>query len=98
MTRRLMILALMLILLFGLAPLLSGLIASAIAHALDCGLDEGSVHVCMLAGYDIGAMLYTMFVMIWFAIMTIPLAGIAFFVWLVVALILFVRHKRRLAS
>jgi hypothetical protein len=97
MTKRLMILALMLIVLFGVSPLLSALAASAIANMFGCGLDEGSAHACVVAGVDIGSTLYTMFVLIWFGMMTIPFAGLALLVWLIAAIILYVMHRRRRA-
>mgnify|MGYP006893413831 CR=1 FL=1 len=98
MIRRLMIWALVLIVLFGAAPLLSALTASAIANGLGCALDEGSVHRCMLLGLDIGGVLYTMFVLIWFGMMTIPFAAVALLVWLAAAIILVVLHRRRRAA
>jgi hypothetical protein len=95
MIKRLMILVLALILLFGMAPLLSAVTASAIANMLGCGLAEGSVHTCVVAGIDIGRTLYTMFMLIWFSMMTIPFASLALLVWLIAAIILYVMHRRR---
>ena len=98
MTKRLMIPSLMLIVLFGVAPLWSDLTASTTANALGCALDEGSAHLCLLAGHDIGGMLYSMFVNIWFGMMTIPFAGLALLVWLIVTpangIVLFVMQRR----
>ncbi len=98
MIKRLMIWALLLILLFGAAPLLSALSAGALAHAFDCRLDEGSVHSCMAFGLDLGDMLYTMFVLGWFGMMTLPLAAAALVVWAAVALVLLVIYRRRRAT
>jgi hypothetical protein len=95
MTKRLMIVALLLILLFGTAPALSALGAGAIASLFGCALDEGSIHPCMAFGHDIGDMLYTMFVLGWFAMVTFPLGALALLAWIVVALILLVVHWRR---
>ena len=52
----------------------------------------------MLLGLDIGGELYTMFVLIWFGMMTIPLAAVALLVWLAAAIILVVLHRRRRAA
>lgn len=94
--KRLMILSLVLIVLFGVAPFLSALIASGLAHGFVCGLDEGAAHVCVVAGIDIGGALHGMFVLLLYAILTVPLAVVALLIWLVVAVILYVmQHRRR---
>ncbi len=95
MTKRLMILSLVLILLFAMAPLLSALTASAIANVLRCGLDEGSAHACVVVGVNIGGALHTMFMLIWFSMMTIPFASLALLIWLIAAIILYVMYRRR---
>jgi hypothetical protein len=93
--KKLMIAAFALIVLFGALPLLSALTASAVAAALGCGLDEGSIHLCMLWGRNIGKALYIMFVSGWFGMVTIPFACLAMIVWIVVAMILIVIAYRR---
>lgn len=86
------------ILLIAAAPLISVLIAGWIADANGCALDEGSIHPCMVNGEDIGGMLYTLGVMGWFMLVTIPLGGLAVVVWLIVAAILFFIGRRKAAS
>ncbi|HEY5378238.1 MAG TPA: hypothetical protein VIJ78_01720 [Pseudolabrys sp.] len=98
MIKRLMILLLILIALFAILPFLSVLAASGIASGLGCALDEGSTHVCMVAGIDIGGALYTMFVLLWLSMLSIPLAGISLIVWLAAASILYILHRRRRAA
>jgi len=93
--KRLMILALGLIVLFAAMPVLLTLAAWVIAGALGCTLNEGGVHACVLFGHDIGGSLKTMFVSHWFAYMTIPGAVAALVVWIVVALILLVLRRWR---
>lgn len=66
----------------GVAPLFSAGIAQAIATDHGCRLDEGSVHVCMVAGRDMGGVLYTMAVAGWLALVTIWLAMIAPLLWI----------------
>lgn len=57
--------------LVGIAPLLSAFFASWIAEANGCLLNEGSTNACVVAGADVGGMLYTMFVMGWLMLLTI---------------------------
>lgn len=74
-------------LLFAIAPILSVVIACAIASWAGCELNEADVHHCVICGVDIGEPLYVMYVMGWCALLTLPL-GSAFFaasiLWLVV--------------
>jgi len=88
--KRLMIWSLVLIVLIGALPVISAFAASAMADALGCRLDEGSVQPCTWGGIEIGDALYTMFVLHWLGLATIPFAAVALAVWLVVALILLV--------
>ena len=90
-----MILALALIVLFAALPALAAVMASAVADALGCPLNEGGAHVCLLFGHDIGGVLNTMLASHWFAYMTIPGAVAALVVWIVVALILLVLRRWR---
>lgn len=73
--------------LWTFAPILSVLIASAIASGFGCQLDEGSAHSCVVAGADIGELLYTLFVMGWFFFVTIPTGVVAAVIFLVIVLI-----------
>jgi len=73
--------------LFTLWPVGSILATAAIADANGCRVDEGSVHPCMVLGSDWGATLYTMGVLGWFMLITVPLGLGAFIVWLIVLLI-----------
>lgn len=58
----------------GVLPLLTALLAGAIANLAKCELDEGSVHPCVIAGKDVGNLLYAMGVGGWFTLMTLPAA------------------------
>jgi hypothetical protein len=86
---------LVLIVLFGLAPLIGVVVAEAVAMANGCTLNEGTQSVCMIAGSDWGGALYSMFVLTWFLLATLPLAGGALIVWLVVLIIHRVAFARR---
>lgn len=69
-------LVLALIALFSLSPLLVALTAGGIASANGCALDEGSAHSCVIGGHDYGKLLYTMGVLGWLSLATIPLGGL----------------------
>jgi hypothetical protein len=92
--RKVMLWVLALIVLFALAPIISLVFAGSVASFAGCQLDEGSVHPCVLMGLDFGALLYAMGVAGWLALMTVPLAGIALGVWIVAAVILYIRARR----
>ena len=81
------------IVLVAALPMIGVMAASWIAETNRCGLDEGSVHACLVGGEDWGELLYGLFVMGWFALVTIPLGlmavavlAIAFVIHLVVFL------------
>ncbi|MBD8066467.1 hypothetical protein IC608_13405 [Devosia sp. PTR5] len=80
-------LLLVVILLFALAPVISVVIASWLAESNGCTLNEGSINSCMIGGSDWGGTLYTLFVLGWFALATLPLGGGALIVWLVILII-----------
>ena len=91
-----MIWALALILLFGALPLLTLVSAVLFASTLGCQLDEGSIHPCMVLGLDFGGILYPMAVGGWFLMLTIPLAGLALIVWIIVLVILLFTRRHRI--
>jgi hypothetical protein len=78
---------LVVIALFAFAPMISMLIASFIAESNGCTLNEGGINACLVGGTDMGSTLYTLFVLGWFMLATIPLGGAAFFVWLATLII-----------
>ena len=75
------------ILLFALAPVISVFVASWLAEANGCVLNEGDSHPCLIGGADWGGTLYTLFVLGWFALATLPLGGGALIVWLTILII-----------
>jgi hypothetical protein len=88
--------AFVVIVLLAAMPVISALISGAIAGALGCQLNEGGAPPCPLMGVDLGEMLVVMFVLGWFAFVTLPLGAVALAVWLIVAcLITFVWWRRR---
>ena len=59
---------------FAALPILSVLLASVLSSVFGCPVDEGSVHACSVLGlFDIGDLLYVLFVSGWYALVTIPL-------------------------
>jgi len=68
-----------------MAPIAS--VCGVIANANGCKVDEGSMHPCVINGKDYGQMLYTLGVMGWFMLLTLPAGALAFGVWLVVLLL-----------
>lgn len=87
--------ALFLILLFAAAPLLSAVIASTIADALHCTVNEGGGAGCIFRGSDISETLAEMFVAGWLTFITVPIAVVALAIWLIVAIIVVVVRWRR---
>jgi hypothetical protein len=88
------ILIMSLIALLGIAPILSAVIAGSIAAANGCRLDEAGVYPCVIGGQDYGGLLATMGVLGWLALVSLPLAGTALLVYLVV---LIVRRSKKTA-
>jgi hypothetical protein len=76
-------------------PVISVLVASSIAEANGCALDEGSVHPCLVDGADWGEALYTMAVLGWLMLATLPLGGGALLVWLIILIIHRIAWRRR---
>jgi ABC-type Fe3+ transport system permease subunit len=76
-----------LVLAFTLAPVISAVIASVLANANGCVVDEGSIHPCLIAGSDWGENLYTLGVLGWLMLVTLPVGAIALLVLAVVLLI-----------
>jgi hypothetical protein len=76
-------LIIIIIVLLAISPLLSAMTAGMIANRYGCDLDEGSVHPCVVNGNDIGDTLYTMGVLGWLALGTIPLGLIAIAIYLI---------------
>ena len=95
MAKKLLIIALVLILLAWIAPLVLALSAGGFASFLGCELNEGSAHPCMLFGSDIGGALYTLGVLGWLTLIGIPIVVAALVVWVLVAVIV---SRRRSAS
>lgn len=90
------------ILVIGALPLISTMIAGAIADANGCVLHEGFANPCVINGTDQGETLYTMGMLGWLAIGTLPVAltaaGIYLVIVIVVTLILTLRKRSQQAT
>lgn len=71
----------------GLLPILLAMLAGAIADWAKCELNEANVGPCVIAGRDVGNVLYTMFVCGWFSLITAPAALLAAVVYSVYLLV-----------
>ena len=72
----------------GVLPILIAMLAGVIANLAKCELNEGNVSPCIIAGKDVGNLLYAMGVSGWFVFMTMPAA---LFVALVYSVYLWVK-------
>ena len=52
-------------------------------HSNGCRLDEGSPHPCIVHGRDIGDTLYSMRLMFWFGMLTVPVGAIGLLISLI---------------
>ena len=81
-----------------LAPIASVAVAGVVANSHGCQVDEGSVHPCVIGGQDYGELLYTLGVLGWFMLLTLPAGALATLLWLVVLLFHYAKWKRRSAA
>jgi hypothetical protein len=89
--------ALALIAIMALAPVGSVVACGLIANTHGCRVDEGSVHPCVIGGKDYGQLLYTLGVMGWLMLITLPLGTLAFVAWLIVLLLHRANWRKRTA-
>jgi hypothetical protein len=92
------LLALVVILAFAFAPIGSVILCGAIANAYGCKVDEGSVHPCLVNGQDYGHLLYTLGVLGWLMLVTIPGGLLAFVIWLIVLIIHRASWRKRFSA
>ncbi len=72
---------------FTVWPIASVALASFIADANGCQLNEGSINACIVVGQDLGEMLYILGVLGGLMLVTLPLGLGALIVWLIILLI-----------
>ena len=83
------------IVLLASLPVISVFTAGGIASGIGCVLNEGDVYPCPLHGFDLGAMLYGMTVMGWFALGTLPFGAIALALLLLDRIIVTIQDRNR---
>jgi hypothetical protein len=86
------------IVLFAFAPIGSVMTCAWIANSNGCKVDEGSVHPCVINGKDYGQLLYTLGVLGWLMLVTIPGGLFAFVIWLIVLILHRASWQKRLAA
>jgi len=89
---------LFLILIVALLPVGSVVACALIANSHGCKVDEGSVHPCLINGNDYGHLLYTLGVLGWLMLVTIPGGMFAGMIWLIVLLLHRSSWKKRIAT
>src|SRR5436309_13628887 len=92
------LLALFVIIAFGFAPIGSVMLCAAIANANGCKVDEGSVHPCIINGQDYGHLLYTLGVLGWLMLVTLPGGLFAFVIWLIILILHKEAWRKRVAA
>jgi hypothetical protein len=66
---------------YTLAPVISVLIAGAVAKLAGATVDESGPHPCYIFGIDIGGLLSSMLVLGWLGLITLPTGGLAILVF-----------------
>jgi hypothetical protein len=87
--------AMAIVIVICLLPIASLLLSLALASLGNCRVDEGSVHPCVIAGIDLGEALYTMFVLPWLGLLTLPVLAFALLLWAIIELTGWLRRRRR---
>src|SRR6184192_4903178 len=90
--------ALVFIVLFAFAPIGSVMLCAAVANAYGCKVDEGSMHPCIINGQDYGQLLYTLGVLGWLMLVTLPAGLFAFVVWLIILILHKESWRKRVAA
>ncbi len=83
------------LLLVALAPVGAVAACGSIANAHGCKVDEGSVHPCMINGKDYGQLLYTLGVLGWLMLVTLPVGALAVMIWLSIIILHRASWRRR---
>ena len=78
--------ALVLVMMLGLLPVLSALIALNVAPLIGCRIDAAASVPCLVGPVDLGGVLHGMAIVGWFGFTTAPPAMLLVAVWLALAL------------
>jgi hypothetical protein len=74
------------------------MLCAAIARTHGCKVDEGSAHPCIINGQDYGQLLYTLGVLGWLMLVTLPAGLFAFVVWLIILIFHRQRWRKRISA
>jgi hypothetical protein len=83
------------ILLWTIWPVILAGVAGAIASANGCELNETVISSCIVNGREMGDTLYSMGVMGWFMLVTIPTGLLALLIFLLLLLIEWIMGRRK---
>jgi hypothetical protein len=83
-----------LVLIACLSPVIAVAIAGSIANRHGCTLNEGAIHPCVIDGVDYGRDLYTLAMMGWLMIATLPVAAGTIVLWVVIEAVRWWRRAR----
>jgi len=88
------------IILCAISPFFAVAYAGSVAEKYGCELNEGSIHPCMVEGVDRGADLYSLGMLGWLGIATLPLGLAAAVLYIVIVLIVYLvmRFRRKKAE
>jgi hypothetical protein len=89
---------LVLIVLFAFAPVGTAIASASIANGYGCKVDEGSVHPCIINGQDYGQLFYTLGVLGWLMLVTLPSGIFAFVIWLIILILHREAWRKRVAA
>ena len=78
-----------------LLPVFLTLLGMGIAAVAGCEIGGGGPQTCLILGSDWGETLYTLTMMHWYALLTLPLAVVPLILILVLALVDLIRYLRR---
>ena len=82
-----LLIALPLLAVYAVLPFLVAAPAVVTAEALDCRLDASGSHPCLLLGVDIGSLLNSVAFIALLGMFTVPTAGVAFAVVLILIVV-----------
>lgn len=78
-----------------LLPIILALSGLAIANAVGCDISVTSTSHCLILGTDWGETLYTLTMLHWFGLVTLPVAALTVIFILLLALFDLIRYLRR---
>jgi ABC-type Fe3+ transport system permease subunit len=83
------IIILLAIIICAISPFFAVAYAGSVAEKYGCELNEGSIHPCLVNGVDRGEDLYSLGMLGWLGIATVPLGAAAAVLYLVIVLIVY---------